>query len=155
MKNTFQKILAVFVLAFVCFVGFGPIGKASAAETWRGSTTFVAYSHNTGAAYDYAFEVSATDDASNVYFSIRSWVPGATYNIGGPKIYYDAFLMRWNGSSWVKDRWIAGNLLMGETKWHPFNNVPKIGSPTLIWVDFYFADSREYMGHAVTPSWTR
>ncbi|AGK52049.1 hypothetical protein [Bacillus sp. 1NLA3E] len=156
MKNKFQKnmiTMMVIALTVVTFVGFGPSGKASAA-TWRGSTTFVAYSQNTGALYDYAFKVSDTDDASNVYFSIESWIPGSMYNPGG-LIYYDAFLLRWNGTSWVKDRWLNGNFLMYEVKSREFSNVPKIGAPTLIWVDFYWAASGDYFGHAVTPSWVR
>jgi hypothetical protein len=154
MKNAFQKIMMVVVLAIVSFVVFGTAGKASAA-TWHGCSHLLANGHNTGAAYDYAFDVCDTDDSSNVYFSIVSSVPGAMYNVGG-LFYYDAFLLRWNGSSWVKDRWINGNMLTLETKSRQFNNVPITGTPTLIWVDFYWADGYSfYLGSCSTPAWVR
>jgi hypothetical protein len=155
MKSTFQKFMMVIVLTIVSFVGFGQADKASAAEIWRGGTTFVAHASNTGALYDYAFQIGTTDDTSVVNFSIWSYVPSATYPISAGPFYYDAFLMRWNGTSWVKDRWLNGNLVTYVNAWQQFTNVPKTGTPTLIWIDFYFANTREYMGHAVTPSFIR
>ena len=153
MKNTFQKTLMIIVLTVVSFVGFGQADKASAAETWRGSSTFHYDANKTGALYDYWFKVGVTDDTSVVNMSIESWSNDWPYCICAP-IYYDAFLMRWNGKTWVKDRWINGNLITSEYKWRQFTNVPKTGTPTLIWVDFYI-NGNEYLGSTSTPSWTR
>jgi hypothetical protein len=151
MKNIFQKIMMIIVLAVVISVGFGQSTKASAAEYWRGGTTFSAVS-----SYEYAFDIGTTDDDSNVNFSIYAYTPDATYNVGG-KFYYDAFLMRWNGTSWVKYRWLAGNIQTGETKWQPFTNVPKTGTPTLIWIDFYWAGQGDthLLGSTTTPAFVR